>query len=192
MGMKRTLDVLNAMEADGIIGRYAIAGAVAAYNYIEPAVTEDVDILVALERGSGPGTLGLISLTPIFSYLKAKGYEEFRREGIVIEGWPVQFLPVADTLDIEALTQAEEIDLPFTASDTVVTTRVLRPEHLAAIALRVGRPKDLSRIAQFLAEKAVEFSALCGVIERHRLSNAWQLFCKQFRVDNPCVEEQHR
>jgi len=32
MGMKQTLDVINRMEADGIIGRYAIAGAVAAYN----------------------------------------------------------------------------------------------------------------------------------------------------------------
>jgi hypothetical protein len=37
MGMKQTLDVINRMEADGIIGRYAIAGAVAAYNYIEPS-----------------------------------------------------------------------------------------------------------------------------------------------------------
>jgi hypothetical protein len=44
MGMKQTLDVINRMEADGIIGRYAIAGAVAAYNYIEPSLTEDLDI----------------------------------------------------------------------------------------------------------------------------------------------------
>jgi hypothetical protein len=29
MGMKQTLDVINRMEADGIIGRYAIAGEVA-------------------------------------------------------------------------------------------------------------------------------------------------------------------
>jgi len=34
MGMKQTLDVINRMEVDGIIGRYAIAGAVAAYNYV--------------------------------------------------------------------------------------------------------------------------------------------------------------
>jgi hypothetical protein len=27
MGMKQTLDVINRMEADGVIGRYAIAGA---------------------------------------------------------------------------------------------------------------------------------------------------------------------
>ena len=46
MGMKQTLDVINAMETDGAIGRYAIAGAVAAYNYVAPTVTEDLDILV--------------------------------------------------------------------------------------------------------------------------------------------------
>ena len=38
MGMKQTLEVINRMEADGIIGRYAIAGAVAAHNYVEPTV----------------------------------------------------------------------------------------------------------------------------------------------------------
>jgi hypothetical protein len=39
VGMRQTLDVLNAMEADGVIDRYAMAGAVAAYNYIEPGHT---------------------------------------------------------------------------------------------------------------------------------------------------------
>jgi hypothetical protein len=49
VGMKQTLDVINQMEADGIIGRYAVAGAVAAYNYIEPALTNDLDILVSFD-----------------------------------------------------------------------------------------------------------------------------------------------
>jgi len=49
MGLRRTLAVINAMEAERLIGRYAIAGAVAAYNYIEAAVTEDVDILVSFD-----------------------------------------------------------------------------------------------------------------------------------------------
>jgi hypothetical protein len=43
MGMKQTLDIINRMEADGIVDRYAIGGAVAAYNYVEPAVTEDLE-----------------------------------------------------------------------------------------------------------------------------------------------------
>jgi hypothetical protein len=46
MGMKQTLEVINRMEADGIVDRYVIGGAVAAYNYVEPAVTEDLDILI--------------------------------------------------------------------------------------------------------------------------------------------------
>src|SRR5436853_2816760 len=104
MGVKQTLDVINRMEADGIIGRYAIAGAVAAYNYSEPAVTSDLDILVAFET---PVNLQrqpiLISLEPIYSYLRSKGYDQHQMEGIVIEGWPVQFLPVASPLDVEAL-----------------------------------------------------------------------------------------
>jgi len=63
MGMKQTLDVINRMEADGIIGRYAIAGAVAAYNYVEPTVTKDVDILIAFDSGHRLQT-GLITVRP--------------------------------------------------------------------------------------------------------------------------------
>jgi hypothetical protein len=191
MGMRRTVDVLNAMEADGIIDRYALAGAVAAYNYIEPAVTEDLDILVAFRQTSGEGRANVISLAPIFSYLKAKGFHEFRKEGIVIEGWPVQFLPVADNLDAEALAQAADVDLTFSAQ-TPVRTRVLRPEHLAAIALRVGRPKDLIRITQFVQENALDHRVLCGVLKQHSLKMAWQAFCKQAGINDPCIEEKPR
>ena len=107
MGMKQTLNVINRMEADRIIGRYAIAGAVAAYNYIEPTVTEDVDILIAFDSGPRQPQSGLVTLGPILSYLKDKGYSEFRKEGILIEGWAVQFIPVASDLDAEALAKAE-------------------------------------------------------------------------------------
>jgi hypothetical protein len=75
MGMKQTLAVVNEMEAGGIIGRYAISGAVAAYNYIEAAVTDDLDVLVAFEDIGKPRQTGLITLAPIYSYLKARGYE---------------------------------------------------------------------------------------------------------------------
>jgi len=90
VGMKQTLDVINAMEAEGVIGRYAIAGAVAAYNYIEPALTNDLDILVSFDQPATEAASSLISLEPIYSYLKKKGYDEHHEEGIAIEGWPVQ------------------------------------------------------------------------------------------------------
>jgi hypothetical protein len=139
MGMKRTLDVINAMEADGIIRRYAIAGAVATYNYIDPAATDDLDLLVAFGSLFDRPQSGLVVLSPIFTYLKAKGYDEHRAEGLVIEGWPVQFLPVASDLDAEALAQADEIEITVPNTNGAVRTRILRPEHIVATALRVGR-----------------------------------------------------
>ena len=84
MGMKQTLDVINAMEADGAISRYAIAGAVAAYNYVAPTVTEDLYILVSFESPAETSRSGLITFAPILAWLKGKGYEEFRKEGVLI------------------------------------------------------------------------------------------------------------
>jgi hypothetical protein len=185
MGMKQTLDVINRMEADGIIGRYAIAGAVAAYNYVEPTVTEDVDILIAFDSGRRPQT-GLITLGPILSHLKDEGYSDFRKEGVLIEGWPVQFILVANDLDAEALATAEEVDLEVQPNEGWVKTRVLRPEHIVATALRVGRPRDRLRIIQFLEEEAVDIDALCNVIGRHGLGDAWLTFCGRAGIVDPC------
>jgi len=186
MEMKKTLDVINAMEADGIIGRYAIAGAIAAYNYIEPTVTEDLDILISFEAQPDRPSGGLITLAPILSYLKTKGYAEYRKEGLLIEGWPVQFLPVADDLDSEALQQAQEVEIMADEAQGSVKTRVLRPEHLVAISLRVGRPKDSIRIIQFLDAEAANVRRLCDVLNRHNLTDAWRAFCRRAGIADPC------
>jgi hypothetical protein len=189
MAMQQTLAVINAMEADGVIGRYAIAGAIAAYNYVGAAVTDDLDILISFEREGARA--GRITLAPIHAYLQARGYSELRKEGIVIEGWPVQFLPVANALDAEALAQAQEVDIRFSEGGDSVRSRVLRPEHLVATALRVARPKDFIRIAQFLEEKAVDVTLLCDLLRRHDLMGAMRAFCLRTGVINPCgVQEQ--
>lgn len=186
MGMQRTLNIINMMEAEGVIGRYAIAGAVAAYNYIEPAVTNDLDILVSFDEPLNSQKPALISLDPIYSYLRSKGYHQHQKEGVVIEGWPVQFLPVATPLDMEALTQAADIEVEVNPGEGAIKTRVLRPEHLVANALRVGRPQDFIRIAQFLQEDAVDVSALCRLLDRHSLKDSWQAFCKSTGIRDPC------
>ena len=182
--MKETIGVLNNMEADAVIGRYAIAGAVAAYNYIEPTLTEDLDVLVAFSESSMK--TGLITLEPIHSYLETRGYVEHEKEGVVIGGWCVQFLPIANDLDKEALASAAEIELG-TGSDRV-RTRVLKPEHLVATCLRVGRPKDLIRISQFLNESAVDLRALCPLLARHGLQEAWKAFCARTALRDPCEQ----
>lgn len=182
MGIRKTIEVLNAMQDDGVIGRYAIAGAVAAYNYIEPAVTQDLDILVAFEKTSPSG---LISLEPIFSYLAKKGYLRHEAEGLIVEDWPVQFLPVANDLQREALEEANDVELSAGGAEAV-SVRLLKPEHLIAICLSVGRSKDLARIEHFLNEDAVDVGALCGVLSRHNLRFAWQTFCAKMNITDPC------
>ena len=41
MNIKEAIAIINRMQADGIIGRYAIGGAVGATFYLEPITTLD-------------------------------------------------------------------------------------------------------------------------------------------------------
>ena len=104
MNIRATITTINQMQADGVIGRYALGGAVAANLYLEPTDTADLDVFVALEPLSGQA---IISLLPIYSYLKSVGNEVSDKGDVIISGWPVQFLPVGgDPLLQEALEHA--------------------------------------------------------------------------------------
>jgi len=92
--VKAIFENINQMQITGIIGKYAIGGAVGATFYLEPSSTLDVDIFVTLP--TQPGQV-LLSLTPIYDYLLARG-GTLEGEYIVVDGWPVQFLPPADSL----------------------------------------------------------------------------------------------
>jgi hypothetical protein len=129
--MRRTLEVLNDLEKQGVFSRYAIGGAMAATFYTEPVLTFDLDVFVVLL----PETGQLMSLAPVYEALRARGYGE-EKEAVMIEGVPVQFLPAYNALVEEALDQAREIDYEG------VPARVLRAEHLIAISLQTGRAKD--------------------------------------------------
>ncbi len=106
----RAFQVINQMVEAGVILNYAVAGAVATLNYIEPTVTEDLDVLISVDDLTSKRS-GIVTLAPLISHLASLGYAEFRKEGIVVEGWPVQFLPVANSLDAESLDQAVEAQL---------------------------------------------------------------------------------
>lgn len=183
MGMKQTIEVLNQMLVDKIMTSYAIAGAIAAFRYIEPASTDDLDILVSFDAEAAPS--GLVTLAPIISYLSKRGYTEFSREGILIDKWPVQFLPVATALDAEALADAAAIEIEIDPGEGSVPTRVLTAEHLMATALNVGRPKDHIRLNQFVEAGAFDESALSSIIDRHGLRTKWAMFCRRFAIDDP-------
>jgi len=97
--MKATLIAINQMQDNRVIGKYAIGGAVGAIYYLEPSATLDIDIFVSIQTLSGST---LITLSPIYDDLTAQGYKT-EGEYIVIEGWPVQFLPPSDPLTDSAI-----------------------------------------------------------------------------------------
>jgi hypothetical protein len=183
MSLLKTLEVITELAGQGVIERYAMAGAVAAAAYIEPSLTEDLDILVStthLEKRQS----GLILLTPIEKALAAMGYTERSDVGFMIDGWPVQFLPAASELDEEALERAIDVEIDLTGNPPL-KARCLRAEHLVAMAVKVGRLKDLARVQAFLEQNAVDLTALRDVLQRHNLMNSWLGFCARANIENP-------
>jgi len=164
--VKRTLQVLNEMEHDGVFIRYAIGGAMAAVFYVEPLLTFDLDVFVVLPQTPG----GLLTLAPLYDALRARGYSEQENECIRIEGVPVQFLPAYNALLEEALKEAQEImyeDVP---------ARVLRSEHLLAICLQAGRSKDRERVRILREQAKLDQNFLADVLRRHQLEDKCKLW----------------
>jgi hypothetical protein len=182
MPLRRTIEVITGLAERGVIRQYAIAGAVAALNYIEPTLTEDLDILVSVADFEHKS--GLILLAPIEKALAELGYNQRSDVGISVEGWPVQFLPVASALDEEALENAIELEIDLTG-DRPLKVRCLRAEHVVATAIKLGRLKDLARVQAFLEQKAINLSALKDVLERHHLMGNWLSFCGKAGIENP-------
>jgi hypothetical protein len=165
--MERTFAVINQMVADGVIENYAVAGAIGAMFYVESFSTKDLDVFVLAPEDQ------LVLEIAGLNYLKARGYNEWLNEGIIIEGWPVQFMPVANALEREAYESAQEQDVDG------VRVRVVLPEHLVAIMLQVGRLKDYARVEMFLNQRAVNIEALNDILERHKLSDKFAEYQKR-------------
>ena len=160
--MERTLQILNELVRDGVLGRYAIGGAMGATFYVEPLLTFDLDIFVVLPQTGG----GLLTLAPLYDALRLRGYVE-EEECVTIEGVPVQFLPAYNVLLEEALAEAREVSYEQTM------TRVLRMEHLAAICVQTGREKDRQRVRVFLEEGAMDREYLDSILARYNLREKW-------------------
>jgi hypothetical protein len=165
--MKETLQVINKMQADGVIDKYAIGGAIGATFYLEPTSTFDIDIFISFSDKPG-----IVSPAPIYDYLvRDRGYKA-ENEHILIEGWQVQFLPADDALNNEALLGSRETFF------NGVKTWVMSPEHLMAIALKTGRPKDFIRLDQFLSGDPMVFDPFKfdEILNRHGLMGKLEAF----------------
>lgn len=169
--MERVLQLLNEMEAQGIIQRYAIGGGMAVMFYVEPILTEAVDIFVLLPMADSP----IVVLTPIYEFFQRRGYQ-VRGLHVDVEGFLVQVLPAESELEREAVQEAFETTYGSTPM------RVIRAEHLIAIKLKVGRPKDLFHIHALLQQAKIDCDYLQSVLKRHGLTEKWQAFISEAKL----------
>ena len=84
----------------------------------------------------------------MFRYFTERG-ARIEGEYLIIAEWPVQFPPPTGPLVEEALEAAVEVEVEE------ISTRVFTAEHLAAIALQTGPPKDKARLLQFIESGAL-------------------------------------
>lgn len=163
--MQAVCDVLEQLVREGALRQYAIGGATAAGFHGEPLATRDVDVFVFID--TDPKRL-LVSLEPIYSKLKEMGFDEFEEEGLLIHDLPVQFLCASPGLESEAVESAMVVEWENHRM------RVMHPEHLAAIALTVGRPKDRARLVYLAELPNFDHPAFLAILNRHNLLDRWQ------------------
>ncbi|MFA5806629.1 MAG: hypothetical protein WC879_18515 [Melioribacteraceae bacterium] len=161
--MKKTLQKINELMDLGIIKKYAIAGGMAQFYYIEPSVTYDLDLLVNIAEEENT----LNPFAKIYEWAQSNGYPPLE-EHIVIYGIPVQFLLAYNDLVKEALDKSEEIVL-FDEK-----TYILKPEYLMAILLQTDRLSDKERFAKFLSEVDYDNNSFLEIIERFNLSGVYK------------------
>ncbi len=157
--MKQTLKVLNELKKRKMIEDYAIGGGIATIFYVEPFFTYDLDVfIIPMEKKPQEN---LILLSPIFDYLKDKGYH-WKGEHMMIEGIPVQFIP-ANGLEEEAVREAKRTEYQK------VKTKVMTPEYLIPILLMAGRRKDKEKIKKLMDQAKIDKRKLEKILIRYRL-----------------------
>ena len=168
--MEKALQVIEEITRLGIIKAYAIGGGIAATYYIEPVLTYDLDIFF-IQAKEGPDVLA-----PIYDYARERGFST-QAESILIEGFPVQFIPAYNDLVREAVENAA------TLKYRDVEAKVVTAEYLAAIALQTGRGKDRERVIRLLDETVIDRTVLGRILESFGLADKFKKFESQFHEE---------
>lgn len=166
--MKELAQLLNEMQAAGVIENYALFGAMAQMRYTEAVATLDADVLIAV---ASPERMDV--LAGVYDFCARRGFAP-EGDAIRVGAWPVQFVPAFNPLTEEALKHADTADfegVPF---------RVVRADYLATIALSVGRAKDYARILALLESSAATREEIARLAAKHGLSEAWRRFEARF------------
>ena len=161
--MEKTLKVINALKENKVIEDYAIGGAIAALYYVEPLLTYDLDIFFITVE------VGLDVRHPIYNHLKKSGYKT-HKEHVLIEGVPVQFIPVYNELIKEAVKTAPIMKYGKTK------TKVIGVEYLVAIMIQTFRLKDRERAIKMIEEATIDLKLLRKILKKYNLYEIFEKF----------------
>ena len=123
-----------------------------------------MDVFVFL---AGSEDSPLVSLEPLFGSLREKGFGTFEGEAMMIHGLPVQFLTASGALEEEAVRDALSVEWDGHRM------RIMSPEHLAAIAMTVGRPMDRAGVVYLVSLEGFDKSRFQEILSRHGLLSRW-------------------
>jgi hypothetical protein len=168
--MEEVIQILNRMQADGIIEKFAIGGGIAAIRYLEAYQTDDIDVFISPVV---VGANGLVSFGRIYSYLEELGYNT-ESEYIRIGSWLVQFVPASESVQEEAVAKADRVAF---AGEYI---SIFSSEHLAAELLRSGRLKDHTRVEALLKSEQMDMNVFRDIIRRHGLTETWKAFVERY------------
>jgi len=157
----RALKIINGLQKSGLIKSYAIGGGIAATYYIEPILTYDLDIFFI------PREESLDVLSPIYDELIRRGCRP-EKELIVLEGVPVQLIPVYNRLVREAVETAVQ------STYKRVKVRIVKPEYLLAIALQTNRSKDRERAIQLSDQAKLDLKLLVELLKKFGLCDRYR------------------
>lgn len=154
--MEKTLKFIRELKENKLIHDFAIGGGIAVLYYVEPLLTYDLDIFFI------PVEESLDVLSSIYKYFRRKGFKT-HKEHILIDGVPVQFIPVYNDLVKEAVGNSIEVRYGR------LKTKVIGLEYLVAIMLQTYRSIDRERIIKIFEEAEVNLKLLNNILKKHNL-----------------------
>lgn len=165
--MEKTLKIIRELNKKKIIRDFAIGGGVALLYYTEPILTYDLDIFFI------PVEERLDVLSPIYKYLREKGFKP-KKEHVIIEGVPVQFIPVYNELVKEAVQNSVKVNYGR------IKTQVIDLEYIVAIMLQVNRAKDRERLIKIFEDTDVNLKVLRGMLKKFNLTGKYDKFRRKY------------
>ncbi len=157
-----TFRELNLLKEAQVFEEYAIAGAMAFLFYTEPARTYDLDVFIFL-----PAQAGLVfTMEPLYDKLRERGYS-FDAEHVLIFDTPVQFIPAYNPLTEEAVREA------VVHNYDGVEIRVIRAEHLVALAYQTGGRHRIVRAEALVEEGAIDTTKLQSILVTHGITSSF-------------------